>query len=216
MYSKVPEPKFNINEWFKESFPKPELYVPEPPNIESQNELHIKMYQQQLKQYKIIVERQTDMFNMLIQKWQINYHKYIEMDTKYEIQKSKQNGRRIIFFKYLNPVDDGWKSKVYLNENDSKHYGRSIYSCWSESTTPYISCGLWDNYEFSENERILAWRIECNKKTIPKTPINHGNNWKEQEEYELMTNFTSFLDIQANNHSRTPNAIKKMLQKLMI
>ena len=50
MYSKVPEPKFNINEWFKESFPKPELYVPEPPNIESQNELHIKMYQQQLKQ----------------------------------------------------------------------------------------------------------------------------------------------------------------------
>ena len=211
MYSNIPEPKFNINEWFKESFPKPELYVPEPPNIESQNELHFKMYQNELEKYKTIVERQTDMFNMLIQKWQINYHKYIEMDTKCEIQKSKKNGRRIIFFKYLNPVDDGWKSKV-----DSKHYGSLIYSCWSESTTPYISCGLWDNYEFSENERILAWRIECNQKIISNTAINHGNNWKEQEEYELMTDFTSFLDIQANNHNRTPNTIKKMLQKLII
>ena len=90
-----------------------------------------------------------------------------------------------------------------------------MYDNYYQSTTKYISSGEWDESFFSENERIIAWRIECNKNSTQKiNPVNHGTSWQDREEYDLVSNFDKFLENRAEVHKRTPKAIKYMLKKL--
>ena len=71
--------------------------------------------------------------------WKSNEEKYLK--TKY------QNSFEII------DLGNGRRTLKYrpLGEN-----GRWSYE-------DFISRGEWDHPNFTENERILAWRIECNK-----------------------------------------------------
>ena len=132
-----------------------------------------------------------------IKHWKRNEEKYINSTygNEYEI-KISNTGKRCIKFIHLDTPD----------ENNQRRF----------SYGDFISCGEWDDPNFTENERQLAWRIECNKENkISKDISQIGTKWQDQEEYELMKAFNLFLETQAEIHRRTPNGIKKMLNKLI-
>ena len=71
-----------------------------------------------------------------IKMWKLNEEKYLKHNN-YDIM-YLENGKRTLKIRPL------YETGIWLYED-------------------YISRGEWDNPKFTENERILAWRIECNK-----------------------------------------------------
>ena len=110
MYLKpFPQASFDIQSWFYEFFPKPEVH---------QRIIH----------------------------WKFLHHKYISQDIKYNID--IYDGRRFVTFETSDPVSD-------------KQELTGIEYEFSDLTYKFISCGVWDSPDFTDNERELAWRIHC-------------------------------------------------------
>jgi gluconate kinase len=225
----IPEPQFDLNKWFQEYFPEPILYLPESPLIGYYSGMNPDTfvgdqkinYENEMKRYENECETAKQQHKNNLRVWKIKHHKYIEMDNEITIKKDR-NGKRIAHFEYINPIQDGWRNPN-LGDGWGNRGEREV--TWEESTTKYISSGDWDKYDFSDNERLLAWRIECNTvkpKQVDNDTVHpneaherlrYGDSWTEEEEYDLLKSFSEFLNQRAAIHGRTPNAIKKRIQK---
>ena len=96
-------------------------------------------------------------FKIAFPKPQFNWYDYNETyDIDFKVWKlNEEKYLKSVYQKSFEIIDigNGKRSLKYspVSETDIWSYG------------DYISRGEWDHPNFSENERILAWRIECNR-----------------------------------------------------
>ena len=212
---KIPEAQFDLHSWFHEHFPEPILHLPEKPDewrLKAMKATGQSIENEWSNYEKEIKQVQHD-FNVLEYKWKLVKHKYLEMKNGIKIE--VEHGKRVAKFIYLNPLEDGWKSLVTSEVQNNGSY-KMMYMNWEESTIKYISSGDWDKHDFSDNERLLAWRIECNTMKPKEEQVQrHGDIWKEEEEYDLMKSFSEYLNNRSEIHERSPSAIKIRIQKIL-
>jgi hypothetical protein len=96
-------------------------------------------------------------FEIAFPKPQFNWYQFNE-DYHNNLNIWKSNEEKYLKTKYQNNFEiiDIGNGKRTLKFRPVTENGRWSYE-------DYISRGEWDNPNFSENERILAWRIECNR-----------------------------------------------------
>ena len=195
VYPCIPPPKFDLKGWFKDVFTEPILKF----SSVERNWIGIDtnlLVGYNLDQYKSDVERDDENakgMKIAHNAWKLLRYKYLEMENDMEI-KTCSNGTRSVNLK---------------PSCGEEGYLRNKYENWSESFNMHISSGEWDMPDFSNQERLLAWRIEC-KNEVP--PVNNCSNWKEQEECELIQSFNEFINIRSKLHEREPSEIKRMLK----
>ena len=213
-YPEVPEPIFDLEGWFNEVFPKPELFLPEFDydfyggkefvNIHGVQGHHKKYYEQNMERHNEHCNDCRKGYKNQLREWKMLHHKYIETDYFYTFQiKVDNKGIRFVHFEGIDPDQDNWKN-LY-----TRGHRKDPPRTWRELTTKYISCGEWDNPTFTENERLLAWRIECSS-TKPKPKQE-----KVDDELDISESFNEYLQTQAKLLDKKPYEIKLMIAKLI-
>ena len=96
-------------------------------------------------------------FKIAFPKPQFNWYDYNE-SYENDIKLWKQNEEIYLKSEYQHSFEI-----IYIGSGKRTLKCRPVCESGRWSYEDFISRGEWDHPNFTENERILAWRIECNK-----------------------------------------------------
>ena len=138
--------------------------------------------------------------------WNIKYsiYKSLSQYIEIEIESHRYKKYRCAIFKKLHTEIE--RDQRSVNDDRCSSYTKSFL----ESTTKFISCGIWDKPDFTENERLLAWRIEC-MYNFNEPPIKTITSIDS----DVNKAFIDFVNYCAIQKDTTTNNIKNIIHKTL-
>ena len=138
----------------------------------------------------------------------------IEKWFKNTFTKNYSTGKTIGYdFKYEDHYNLFLHAKFIVEEkvvNIVNAFDEKICTISRDEYNNYISHGEWDDLSFTENERKLAWRIECLHKLLLNDKINRLDFFKtiknkSDSDNEFDFGFYEFYDSDNNNNNNNNN-----------